>query len=476
MEYNKEGDFVIDEYGNEISWIPNLSEKKGPKYISIAECIEEDIKSGILGGGFRLPPQRIIANYLDINHSTVTRAYKLCEEKGLIKGVTGKGTFVTSHAGIPQNLLANSYDSKVIEMGMILPLYELNETIGLYLKEIYQDIDYNEILRYVPPEGHIKHRYIASKWLKKFHVDCSPEEIIITSGSQNALATILTSLFNKGDRIIVDEYTYTGLITLAKRLGIILVPVKTSKDGIDVDELKIACEREKVKGIYLIPDCHNPTTAILSNKKRRTIGQIVKKYDLLLIEDSPFIFTIQDIIQPICEYVKDNSIFIAGTSKSINPTFRISYIVSSKKYLKELIQGVNNLTWMASPLNAEILSHLLNTSKYDQIVKLKLSILKERNKIVDDILSNYNLMANETSLFRYLILPPSVSDKDIELSCLKRGVQIFSSKRFIASTHPVRNAIRLSVSGPENIEELRKGLLIVKEVLKSSEIEINPII
>lgn len=476
MEYNKEGDQLIDQYGNEITWVPNLNEKKGPLYISIANCIEEDIKKGILTGGFKLPPQRVIANHLGINHSTVTRAYKLCEEKGLIRGVTGKGTFVTSYAGIPQNLLTNSNDLNIIEMGTILPLYELNDLIETFIKEIYQNIDFNEVLRYVPPEGHIRHRYIASTWLKNFNIDYSSEEIIITSGSQNALAIILTSLFKKGERIIVDEYTYTGLLSLAKLLGIILVPVKTNEDGIDIDELNTACDRENVKGIYLIPDCHNPTTAILNQEKRIAIGDIIKRHDLLLIEDSPFIFTVQDSLRPISQFVKENSIFIAGTSKSVNPSFRISYIASPKKYVKELIHGVNSLTWMASPLNAEILSHILSTSKYNEIINSKLSILKNRNKIVDEILGDYHLVPSDTSLFRYLILPSTISDQDIELACFKKGVQVFSAKRFIVGTHPNQNAIRLSVSGPSNTDELKKGLSSIKDVLELSKSDINPII
>lgn len=466
---------MIDKYGNHITWIPDVKVNAEPIYISIAHCLEEDIKAGKLEGGFKLPPQRVIANFLGINHSTVTRAYKLCEEKGLIKGVTGKGTFVHFHAGIPQNLLTD-HNLNIIEMGMVLALYEVNAIIESSLKEIYQNIDYDAILRYAPPEGHIRHRYIASKWLSRLYLDCSPEQIIITDGTQSALSIILISLFDKGDRIIVDEYTYTGFISLAKLLGIILVPVKTNEDGIDIDELKVTVKRESIKGIYLIPDCHNPTTAILSNDKRKTIAQIIKKNNLILIEDSPFSFTVQSNFKPISHDIPDNSFYIAGTSKSINPTFRISYIVSPQKYVSQLSHGVNNLTWMASPINAEIVSQLLNSSKYDELVKIKIATLKERNQLVDHILHDYHLIPNQASLFRYLILPESISDKNIELACLEKGVQIFSSKRFSISTHPNQNAIRLSISGPKDMEELRKGLLIIKEVLQLAEAGINLII
>lgn len=467
---------MIDKYGNEITWVPSFNEKKEPIYVSIANSLEEDIKNGALEGGYKLPPQRVIANYLGINHSTVTRAYKLCEEKGLIKGITGKGTFVSYYAGVPQNLLTNYTDSNIIEMGMVLPLYEVNKTIESYLRDLYQNIDYESILRYAPPEGHIKHRYMASKWLSQSDIHYSPEQIIITSGTQNALSVILVSLFDRGDRIIVDEYTYTGFLSLSKLLGIILVPVKTNEDGIDISELKRTCERENIKGIYLIPDCHNPTSAKLDDIKRIEIAHIIEENNLLLIEDNPFGFTIQDKIKPISHYIPNNSIYISGTSKSINPTFRISYVASSQKYISHLIHGVNNLTWMASPINAEIISQILNTAKYNELVASKLLKLKERNRLVDDILNGYHLIPNETSLFRYLILPQSISDKDIELSCLEKRVQVFSSRRFSVGNHQNENAIRLSISGPKDIEELRRGLLIVKEVLELSKSGIKRII
>lgn len=91
---------MINYYGNEITWIPELKKSNKPLYILMAECLEKDIENEKLKCGFKLPPQRIIANYLGINHNTVTRAYKLYEEKGLIKGVIGKGTYVSSTAGI----------------------------------------------------------------------------------------------------------------------------------------------------------------------------------------------------------------------------------------------------------------------------------------------------------------------------------------------------------------------------------------
>lgn len=467
---------MINYYGYELSWIPKLKDSNIPKYLLIAQSIEKDINDGKLKSGFKLPPQRIIANYLGINHSTVTRAYKLCEEKGLIKGVIGKGTFVSTNAGIPVDLITDYIDNNIIEMGMGLPLYEVNDLIKTHISELNKLIDYDTILKYSPPEGLPKHRYIAAKWLNQFKINSTPENIIITSGSQNALSIILISLFDKGDRIIVDELTYTGIKSLAKLLGIILVPVKINNLGIDIDELNNTCKRENAKGIYLIPDCHNPTSVTMDEEKRYFISKIINKYNLLLIEDGTYSFCEEIKIIPISSINPTNSIYIHGTSKALNPTFRISYIVSPKKYVNQLTHGINNITWMSSPLNSEIVSLLQRTSKYDEIIKTKLKIIKERNLLADKILNEFDLIPSKTSFFRYLSLPEGFSDTTIERLCLESGVQIFSSKRFSIGMNNNHNAIRISVSAPKNTDELIKGLKLLKNTITSYEFRSDPIV
>ncbi|PKM51701.1 MAG: hypothetical protein CVV02_05395 [Firmicutes bacterium HGW-Firmicutes-7] len=136
------GCMMIDQYGNFISWIPSLKSSRESLNIALAKCIERDILSGSIEGGFRMPPQRILANYLNINHSTVTKAYKICEEKGLLKGVVGKGTFVCIYAKLPQNVLSDFHKSDVIDFGMIHPIDEINGVIGDIVRNIYMNMDF----------------------------------------------------------------------------------------------------------------------------------------------------------------------------------------------------------------------------------------------------------------------------------------------------------------------------------------------
>lgn len=468
---------MIDYYGTTINWIPRLEVSTTPKYKQIAQSIEKDIREGRLKTGVQLPPQRIIAQYLGINHSTVTRAYKICEEKGLIKGITGKGTFISSTATIPEEIFPHAASS-VIDMGQTLPLYELNPSIQTAMEEVYPLIDYNIALQYSQPEGHAKHRYIGAQWLKQKGLAVNIDNIIITTGVQNGLAVLLTALFKKADRLLVDQYTYTGVKSLAKMLGIILVPVANDENGIDVRELERCCRRENPRGLYLIADCHNPTGVTLSNNRRASIAELVREFDLLLIEDGTFRFCVDgdENVPTLSSMIPEKSFYLYGTSKELSPSLRISYLITPTPYFDRLRVSMNHLTWMASPLAAEILSLLITSGSYESILVKKYQILKKRNALFDKIMENFDVRPSFKGMFRYINLPSQWNDLLIEHLCLERKLQVYSSHRFSVGTEFHSPGIRVSVSAPSTLDELGKGLATLKNILDSYEYESRVII
>jgi DNA-binding transcriptional MocR family regulator len=458
-----------DKYGNELEWKPLINDNKSiPMYQRLVYAIAKDIDNGILMRGYKLPPQRVLANHLGINHGTVTRAYKICEEKGLVKGVVGRGTYIAASPGLPISMMTDHQDSQIISLGMSVPLYECNKLIEKNIRALEDKIDYNMILKYCPPEGHIKHRYVATNWLQKnYKILSHPDQILITSGTQNALSIILMTLFKKGDRIIVDEYTYTGIKSLASYLNIILVPVKGNLDGMDINELKLVCKREQPKGVYMISDYQNPLSITLSEKKRKDIASTIESYNMLLIEDGTFSFSVKEKIKPISVYIPNNSFYISGTSKAISPSFRISYIVAPLKYKNQLQHGLNNIIWMASPYTSEIISLLQSTGTYEMITSEKTKILEKRNQVFDSIFKEYDVISASTACYRFLTLPSMYNDVELEYKALKQNVQIFSANRFYVGEKPPKCTLRLSVSSPNNIVDMRKGLEVVKSIIQN---------
>jgi len=108
----------------DIMWIPRIDKTDKPKYIAIADALETDIKCGNLLPGQQLPPQRELADRIRLNVSTISRAYREGERRGLIGGTVGRGTFVAADATITREMMrSGGVRQNVIEMGIVVPLY-----------------------------------------------------------------------------------------------------------------------------------------------------------------------------------------------------------------------------------------------------------------------------------------------------------------------------------------------------------------
>lgn len=124
-----------------MSWKPDLSKITGTKYIALAELLENDIKSGKLKAGTKLPPQRELADFLDLNLSTISKVYKLCGQKGLLSSSVGNGTYVSSDATAEPMLLCGKEDPHIIEMGAIVPFVTSNLKVKQYAESLMKKPD-----------------------------------------------------------------------------------------------------------------------------------------------------------------------------------------------------------------------------------------------------------------------------------------------------------------------------------------------
>ena len=104
-----------------MSWKPTVQHSKKPLYLTLAEQLEQDIQNGILRPGTKLPPQRELADFLDINVSTVSRAFKICANKGLLSSAVGSGTFVSYDVNTSTLIIPEKPDSSIIELGSMMP-------------------------------------------------------------------------------------------------------------------------------------------------------------------------------------------------------------------------------------------------------------------------------------------------------------------------------------------------------------------
>lgn len=452
-----------------MSWKPNLENTEGPIYKALANMLEEDILSGKLMPGTKLPPQRELADYLDINLSTVFRAFKLCEQNGLICASVGNGTFISSDAGMNHILKPSPEHMHLIEMGAILPHSEPNKTIVDYLQNMLSEPDSEKLFQYGLTGGSPWQQEAAVKWMEKANYHVTPDQILFSGGGQNAIAAILSSLFKAGDKIGTDPITYPGIKTIAKMLGIQLVPIEWAENEISEEALVNACKNEKIKGLYIIPNYHNPSTHIMSMKTREMIGEIAKRYHTIIIEDAINSLLRENPLPPVASFASEQTIYILSLSKIISPGLRLAYIAAPKAYQKEIATGIYNLNISVAPFLLELSARLIQTKKADHIAQERREYTKQRNEIVNRYLGSYKIEGDDYCPFRWIRLPETFTGKSFEICAKNEGVQVYSGERFLVGNSADRRAVRISVTAAKNSTEFEEGIKILKRILESED-------
>lgn len=452
-----------------MTWKPDIINSNKPIYITIAEQLENDIKIGVLSPGTKLPPQRELANYLDVNLSTISRAFKLCSQKGLICATIGNGTFVSSDVAANNFLLPDFNSSDIIDMGAMFPESESSDEIVVQMKKMISEPNFGMLFKYGKPEGTILQRESIVKLIKKTGYETDIKNILLASGGQNAITAILAGLFKSGDRIGTDELTYPGIKTAANMLGIKLIPIKQKNYEITEKGLLFACKNENIKGLYIIPDYHNPTTHTMSIETRKMIGRIAEKENLIVIEDAILSLMNKNPMKPVATYAPNNTIYISSASKIMAPGLRLAFIVVPDIYKKSLSIALYNMNISISSLMIEIASRIINFGIVDNIIEKKRVSVREQNNIIDSYLKGYTVLGDSECIFRWLILPKNFSGESFEAKAYKAGVQVYSAERFIVGNAKPMAAVRLSATAPGNNEKLKEAMKILRNLLEEKE-------
>lgn len=352
-----------------MTWKPDKNLLETPLYLCLAELLEQDIVTGRLPIGTRLPPQRELADFLDINLSTVTRAFKICTQKGLIHAIIGKGTFVSPNTSLPLSSLKK--DKSCICLSVLRPYYQLNHIVSDISRKLLQSQSVDHLFEFDANQTDQKQKIIAQNRLQNFQVKTSVDNILLTYGTQNALVITFLSLFKDGDKIAVDSFTYTNFIALANQFHIELIALKSDNKGILAEDLAIKVKQHNLKALYLVPTSNNPTAVDLTLERRKQLADIIVKNHLLLIEDDTYAFTNVTKIPPFARIIPQHTIYIHGLSKSLFASLRLAYMVVPDSLSNLFIKTANTLNIHIPLFNAQIVNELIVSGKANQVIERK---------------------------------------------------------------------------------------------------------
>ena len=452
-----------------MSWKPDKAILKRPFYLSIAQALEYDIINGFLSPGARLPPQRELADFLDVNFTTITRSYKICELKGLIHAVTGSGTFVSPNATRSITISTDKFSGACIDLGFVASFEQCNSMILETTKKVMEKPYLEQLFNYNDPTGKPHQKMAGLNWMKSFGISADMEHLAIVSGAQNALAITLSALFEPGKRIAVDFYTYSNFIELSKMFHIQLVPILGDENGMLPDELENQCRLNDIHGIFLMPSCCNPTTIIISGDRKKELAIIIKKYKLIVIEDDIHAFLtvgiVADYKEPIFQLLPEQTVYICSTSKSICSGLRVAYMVFGDMFKEKILKAIFNINVKTSPLDSEIITELILSGKANDITAKKIRLAHSANEIFTECFSQITLIGHPLSFHRWLPIFNNNNALELEANLLKKGIRVFHSDRFLSGSNMPDKFLRIALASTNSLDELKIGLEILKTQL-----------
>lgn len=439
----------------------------GPIYRQIADAIAVRIARGDLVPGERLPTQRDLARELDINVTTVTRAFATLQQRGLVESRPGRGTVVADpRAEATRFQTAPSDDSALIDLAVNRPATTgyLDALAGL-LPRLPRDRRYPSLKDYHPPEGPLWAREAAAAWLADFIPAAEPSRLFVANGAQHALACIVASICHPGDVMVTDVVTYQGINALCHSRGVEIRGLAMDGDGMLPDAFEDACARLQPRAVFLVPSLHNPTTITLSAARRQIIAKVARHHNVLILEDDVYAPLLEVRPPAFAELEPDLTIYVSGLSKCIAPGLRVGFAVAPRALAADIAAAFRIDCWSVSPLSALIATLLLEDGGAEHIIAGQREELAARQVLVREALGRYDLHAHETATHAWLVLPEPWRSGVFVRACRERGVSVLPAEPFIVGREAAPHAVRINVGAARSREDLRMALQILASLL-----------
>ena len=310
-------------------------------------------------------------------------------------------------------------------------------------------------------------QYIAERYNKKFGLNLNFENVLITTGSQQALDLIGKIFLNKNDGVILEKPSYLGAIQAFSQYQPKFYQIELTQDGMNTEELEKTLQNNNIKFIYAIPDFQNPTGLSYSEKTRQEIRDILKDRDIVLIEDDPYgDLRFDGVRLPYIGAGKlKNSILMGTFSKTVTPGMRTGFIISENA---EILKNIS-LAKEASDLHSNIFSqyliwdYLTHNDIEEHISKIT-ALYKEQSGAMLNAMERYfpkeiKYTTPHGGMFLWVTLPEGVSSVEMFPKALEKKVVYVPGDPFYVGLKDV-NAMRLNYTNADSktIEEGIKRL------------------
>jgi DNA-binding transcriptional MocR family regulator len=448
-------------------WVPALAAIPGPRYLAFVDALEADIASGRVKPGMRLLPQRDMAQRLDLSVGTISKAYAEAEQRGLISGEVGRGTFVQRRRSEPRS--AGPSDA-TINLALNVPPYTgEDEVIATALAEIVADGEISNLLGYLPHQGVRRHRDAMVSWLTSLGVTADADHVFITHGGQHALSISLGMVAAPTDIVLTESYTYSGMLALSAQCGYQLHGVATDVHGLIPENLDRAFTETRARVLYCMPTLQTPTGSVMPPQRRQAIAEIVRKHDAYLLEDDAYGYLLSPPLAPIARLIPERSFFIVSFAKCLAPGLRIAAMIAPEAFRDRSINALRATGWMAVPVMAEVLARLIQNGELARQAKLKREKAAIRGGMVRRILKEWLPPSTAVPGFHvWLPLPAGRTLAALIAQAAQAGITL-APPGALRRMESESLGVRLCLGAPTTEADLERALIEIRRILEMAE-------
>lgn len=401
----------------------------------------------------KLPSIRSIALDLQVHRLTAFRAYQMLKENGNVYVKDKSGYYVSplselsaenSDSALPE-LPANQpipayahLRNELFHVQQIPVTYQLAQALidpnllpNLFLSEHVKQVfdKYPKVMgTYGPVSGDEELREFLCDYIaKSLNIPLAANEVVITSGSQQAIDLLARVFIRAMDPILVERPTYSAALEIFRNQGARIFAVDIGPDGYDLDQVEMMLKQHKPRFFYTNPTFHNPTGYTVPASQRKRLVELAAQYRCLIIEDDAFRDMYFDEPPPRPMFVYDTDgwvIYLRSFSKYIAPGLRICAVIGRKSVIEPLLIA-KSLADNGTPLlNQKIFLHYFQSARMQQHIAKLRTALQLRRDIVEQELtaSGWEWVQPAGGLNLWVKLPPSLSAQALLAESLRQSV------------------------------------------------------
>jgi 2-aminoadipate transaminase len=459
-----------------------------PLYKQLAEAINAVMSRGSLKPGERLPATRELAGQLGLNRTTVSAAYAVLEESGLIQGHVGRGSFVAKreNAAIPAT---TDWDAILppIDSGFGPAIHEAEISFansrpagdGFPLaqfrrlsKQVIDSSDAAEILQLGSPHGYGPLRRFLLEQAAAAGIARPGDDLIITNGCQQGLDLVARLFARGGESVVLEDPVYHGVVRVFSRAGANIISIDLGEAGIDLDRLEDLVLQHRPRLLVLTPSFQNPTGVTIPLDRRRRIVELAQRSGVVLLENDIYSeLRYEGTPLPTLKELDEsgNTILLRSYSKVSFPGLRVGWVIAPRAVIECLAEAKQISDLHSDQLSQAVLLRFAESGELAQHIERTLRAGRERLNAVLRACAAYlptgaKFTRPQGGMSLWVELPAPLNAEQLLARVQERGVNFLPGRYFSARRAHTRG-LRLSFGGLAP-EQITRGVQILGEAAR----------